>query len=523
MPDYRRGTSCQGVLMEIYRDLTGSLFLAAAFSLLFYGAAALAVGFLAKKSAQLKPIGSGLNLIIIFIAIQLFLHLGADECNQRISRQLSFSSWLVFTYAVLRIGLYLYGDLFVVRWRRGSFPAAFKNIITAVVTVVVALFLLKEILDINVTSLIATTTVLTATIGLAFQSTLSNMLAGLTLHLEKPLKQGDWISAAGHEGRVVDISLRSTRIMTVEHNEVFIPNGKILSEAVVNFSLPNTVQVRKLLVGVSYSTPPNKAKNAMLEVLSSVPRVLKSPAPVVRVIYYGDFAVQYEMRYSINNFAAHVEVEAEIMNLLWYEFKRNNIEIPYPVRNVNLYQMTPERLQAERELRTGELMGMMKNVEIFSFLGKTELMELVAQVSVKTYAAGEIPVRQGEPGSSFYIIKSGRVDVIVEKSSNDKVVVATLGPGNFFGEMSLLTGAVRAASIKVVNDAEFIVIDKQSFGTTLINNPSIAETLSQILSSRQAGLDAEHQKFDSSALEHRKKDESGRILSLIREFFGLKK
>lgn len=99
--------------------------------------------------------------------------------------------------------------------------------------VVVALVLLKEIMDINVTSLIATTTVLTATIGLAFQSTLSNMLAGLTIHLEKPLKQSDWISVAGHEGRVMDISLRSTRIMTSEHNEAFIPNSKVLSEAVV--------------------------------------------------------------------------------------------------------------------------------------------------------------------------------------------------------------------------------------------------------------------------------------------------
>ena len=114
------------------------------------------------------------------------------------------------------------------------------------------MILLKEILNINVTSLIATTTVLTATIGLAFQSTLANMLAGLTIHLEKPLKQGDWISAGGHEGRVLDITLRSTRIMTIENNEVFIPNSKVLSEAVVNYSLPEHDQVRKLPVGVSY-------------------------------------------------------------------------------------------------------------------------------------------------------------------------------------------------------------------------------------------------------------------------------
>ena len=509
--------------MEILRDLTGSLFWATALSLLFYASASIAVGFLAKKSAQLKPIGSGLNLIILFISVQLFLHLGAAEFYPTISRQLSFISWLVFTYAAVRLGLYLYGDLFTVRWKRGSFPAAFKNIITTFVIIVVALVLLKEILNINVTSLIATTTVLTATIGLAFQSTLANMLAGLTIHLEKPLKQGDWISAGGYEGRVVDISLRSTKIMTTEHNEVFIPNSKVLGEAVVNYSLPDTVQVRKVTVGVSYSVPPNKVKDAILEVLSAVPRVLKVPAPVVRVTNYGDFAVQFEIRYPISDFEAHADIAAEIMNLLWYKFKRSGIEIPYPVRSVNVNQITPETLLVEEGRRADEIMGMMENVEIFSPLSRAELKDLVANVSVRTYATGEMPVRQGDPGDSFYIIKSGQVDVVVEKSAGERAVVATLGPGNIFGEMSLLTGAARTASIHVKEDAEFIVIDKESFGSTLAQNPAIAESLSRILSERQAGLDAERERLDASALERRKKDASGHILSKIREFFGLKK
>jgi len=507
--------------MQFIQDLTGSLFWAMALSLLFYGAASIAIGFLAKKSAQMKPIGSGLNLIILFIAVQLFLHLGAAEYYPRVSRQLNFYSWLVFTYAALRLGLYLYGDLFVVRWKQGSFPAAFKNIITAFVIIIVALVLLKDILDINVTSLIATTTVLTATIGLAFQSTLANMLAGLTIHLEKPLKQGDWISAGGHEGRVLDITLRSTRIINIEHNEVFIPNSKVLSEAVVNYSLPDTVQVRKLSVGVGYAVPPNKAKTALLDVLSAVPAVLRSPAPVVRVISYGDFAIQFEMRYAIDDFASHVDTETEIMNLIWYKFKRSDIDIPYPVRSVHVKQVTPESAHEEQERKTAEIMGLLAKVEIFSPLSTSEMKKLADQICVKPYAAGEVPVRQGQPGNSFYIIKSGRVDVVVEKSERESAVVATLGPGNFFGEMSLLTGAARTASIRVRDDAEFIVIDKENFGSTLTNNPSIAESLSLILAERQAGLVAERDRLDAASLERRKKDESGQMLSKIRDFFGL--
>jgi CRP-like cAMP-binding protein len=391
------------------------------------------------------------------------------------------------------------------------------------VIIVVALILLKEILDINVTSLIATTTVLTATIGLAFQSTLANMLAGLTIHLEKPLRQGDWISAGGHEGRVIDITLRSTRIMTIDHNEVFIPNSKVLSEAVVNYSLENTLHVRKLSVGVSYWVPPNKVRKVILDVLASVEGVSKLPAPIVRLIHYGDFSIQYEMRYCIEDFSRHIDIAADIMHLIWYRFKRNGIDIPMPIRNINVSQITAERVRAEQEQRDSEIMVLMEQVEIFSPLSKAELTKLVKEVRVETYSTGEIPVRQGDQGDSFYFIKNGRVDVVVEKSPGEKSVVATLGPGNFFGEMSLLTGAVRTASIVVKEDAEFIVIDKDSFGSTLVNNPSIAESLSHILSERQAGLDAERERLDAAARERRKKDVSVKMLSKIKEFFGLAK
>ncbi len=87
--------------------------------------------------------------------------------------------------------------------------------------------------------------------------------------------------------------------------------------------------------------------------------------------------------------------------------------------------------------------------------------------------------------------------------------------------MSLLTGAARTATIRVKDDAEFVVIDRESFRDTLVNNPSIAESLSHILSERQAALASQREKLDAAALERRKRDESGKLLHNIRQFFGL--
>ncbi len=503
--------------MDLIHNLTGSLFWATAISLALLVGGIIATGFLAKKSKLLKPIGAGLQLIVLFLAVQAFILLGASDVYPRFSRHLKFYSWVIFSFATLRLVLYMYGDLFVVRWKKGSFPAAFKNIITVIVIVIVVLVLLKEILDINVTSLIATTTVLTATIGLAFQSTLANMLAGLTIHLEKPLKQGDWILAGGHEGRVLDITLRSTRMMTVDNNEVFIPNSKVLSEAVVNYTLPDAASIRKLSVGVSYRIPPNTVRKAVLEVLASVPGVASTPPSMVRVLSYGDFSIHYEIRFTLTDFGKHVDIEAEIMNLLWYRFRRDGIEIPFPIRNVTMTQITPDSIRDDRERHIAGILTLLEKVDIMTPLSPGERRNLVEAAQVKAYAAGECPVRQGDAGDSFYIIKKGSVDVIVGAG----MVVASLGPGNFFGEMSLLTGAVRTASIRVKDDAEFIVIDRENFRSVLVKNPSIAESMSHILAERQASLEAQREKLDSAAVERRKRDASGKMLQNIRHFFGL--
>lgn len=507
--------------MDLLEALTGSLLWATLFSIALFVGGSVATTFLAKKSKLLKPIASGLKLIALFAAIQAFLLLGGREQFPRFALYLSFFSWLIAVFALLKLTLYMYGDLFVVRWKRGSFPAAFKNIITAVVIAVSTIFLLKEILEVNITSLIATTTVLTATIGLAFQSTLANMLAGLTIHLEKPLRQGDWVSAGGHEGNVIDITLRSTRMRTIENNEVFIPNSHVLSGAVVNYSLPDHMTTRKVTVGVSYHVAPNTVRKTVLDVLASIDGVHRRPEPLVRVMAYGDFSVNYEIRYAIHEYHRYLEIESEIMNLLWYRFRRDGIEIPFPIQTVHLKEITAESKRLERDQAIAETLALMGRVDFLSPLSPEERRTLVETVGVKTFAAGECPVRQGDAGDSFYIIKRGSVDVIVEKAPGEGVVVATLASGNFFGEMSLLTGAARTASIRVKEDADFVVIDRESFRNTLIHNPSIAESLSRILAERQAGLAAQREKLDSATLERRKRDESGKLLHNIREFFGL--
>jgi len=188
---------------------------------------------------------------------------------------------------------------------------------------------------------------------------------------------------------------------------------------------------------------------------------------------------------------------------------------------VHLKEITAESKRLEREQAIAETLALMGKVDFLSPLSQEERRKLVETIGMKTYAAGECPVRQGDAGDSFYIIKKGSVEVIVEKAPGEGVVVATLGPGNFFGEMSLLTGAVRTASIFREGGRRVRSDRPGKFPEHADHNPSIAESLSRILAERQAGLAAQREKLDSATLERRKRDESGKLLHNIREFFGL--
>ena len=118
------------------------------------------------------------------------------------------------------------------------------------------------------------------------------------------------------------------------------------------------------------------------------------------------------------------------MKLLWYHFKRNGIEIPYADQG----HPSQAGHAGERACRTGtagrrDHQAYGEGGNPYRALSKPELKKLVQQVSIETYAAGEVPVRQGEPGDSFYIIKSGTVDVVVEKSAGEQRSWPRSAPG----------------------------------------------------------------------------------------------
>ena len=169
-------------------------------------------------------------------------------------------------------------------------------------------------------------------IGLALQSVLGNLVAGLSIIFTKPFRVGEWIEIAGVSGQVKTIELFSTTLLHTDLSRVVIPNRKIIGEILHNYG---NVRQLDLSVGVAYGTNLNDATAIVRRVLSSNPRVLKEPAPVVGVTLLADSSINIAIRpwTKVEDF---IPAQVEINQAVAEQLRAANISIPFPQREVRL-------------------------------------------------------------------------------------------------------------------------------------------------------------------------------------------
>jgi len=176
-------------------------------------------------------------------------------------------------------------------------------------------------------------------IGLAVQDHLGNLLAGVVLSFDQPFQIGDWVQIGEIEGQVTEIGWRATRLRTRNHIQAEFPNHMIAKERVLNFERPTGYYLMKILVGVTYETPPGLVVHALLEAAARTEGVRTSPASEVHFKDYQDSCLLYEARMFIDNFGSRPAIESDARKEIWYAFKRHGITIPFPQRDVNFRQI----------------------------------------------------------------------------------------------------------------------------------------------------------------------------------------
>ena len=218
------------------------------------------------------------------------------------------------------------------------------NKFSGIIIFAVAILLALDVLGINVVPLLAGAGIAGIAVGFAAKDTLSNLIAGILLIIDRPFEIGDrielWTSPQGSAtwGDVIDIGLRATKIRTTDNIVIIIPNNEIMMRDIVNYTtISSDIRVR-IPIGVSYDTDINKAKSVILEVAKTAEWVLKDPPPEVVVRQFGESSVDLQLRVWIKDARSRMDTISYMTDKVKEAFDREGIEIPYPKRDITIRQ-----------------------------------------------------------------------------------------------------------------------------------------------------------------------------------------
>jgi small-conductance mechanosensitive channel len=457
-----------------------------------------------------------LNLLWTFLGATL-LTLLAGLYWPRGFAALEVVSLLILALAlVLAISSALF-DLFLGQYRRIQVPKILRDIVVIVVYVV-TIFIVLGRSGVNLTSVLTTSAVLTAIIGFALQDLLSNIISGIALQIERPFKVGDWLMLEEfdeQQGRVLEMNWRSVKLQTLHRDVVIMPNNVLTRASVINLSEPDSIHRRKLTIGLRYEAPPNQVKASILRAVRSVEGVLGNPEPFVLLSSYDDFSIAYRVHFFIDQLARRERIADQVYTRIWYQLRRDGFSIPFPIRDINLRQVTADEQRARQEREQERVLAILDSTAFLAPLSKQERQRLAREVDRERYGAGEAVVRQGQPGDSFFIIAEGQVDVLV---ANHRV--ASLGPGDYFGEASLMTGEPRGATIVTRSDSDFIVVRKPVFQALIASNQDLIGALADKLEVRRSASNATVERLEEQQPGEPAEDRET-LVGRIRRFLNL--
>jgi small-conductance mechanosensitive channel/CRP-like cAMP-binding protein len=447
-----------------------------------------------------KRLSLTLVLSAVYLVGSLVLWLVAAPAD--VEAQLRSWGLLMITLAALNAVVVLTINPFRQDRRPQAFPGIVQDTILVFLYLLVATFIFKE-------TLAAASAVGALVVGFALQDTLGNAFAGLAIQMEKPFRVGHWIAVGEFVGRVTEITWRATKLRTKTGNVVILPNNIVSKEAITNYSEPAAPTRLHVEVGIAYDAPPNTVKPVLLEAVRNARRTLATPEPYVLLHDFSSSAIAYRVWFWTDQHELDEEAQEEVRTAIYYALRRHGLEIPYPIQ-VEYSREEPQPDPTEGLL---ERQRVLQGVDVLAALSDGARERLATVALERVYGDGDRIVRQGAEGSSLFVVAEGRAAVSVEPGGE----LATIEAGGYFGEMSLLTGEPRSATVSARGDCRVFEIEAEMLRAVMLSDPAVVGRIASVAASRRTELLA----VRDASQAGRAQDNAQNLLLRIKRFLRL--
>ena len=430
---------------------------------------------------------------------------------------------IVWSIALIRIAGFALFRLVLPKLGK-SLPQIIEDLAIIVLYTVYGLTQLR-LLGVDLTGIIATSAVITAVLAFAMQDTLGNVLGGLALQLDNSVRVGDWIRVDDLVGRVTDIRWRSTTIETRAWETVVVPNSALMKAKFVILGRREGAPLqwrRGLNFMVDPAVPPARVialvEEEMREIM--IANVARAPAPSCILLRFESGNLLYQLRYFLTDLLEDELTDSAVRVHLFASLQRAGIRLAEEQRTVHAVAKDEAHAETVRQRELSRRLQMLKSIDLLSPLSDDERNFVADRLQYAPFARGDVITKQDSVAHWLYIVAFGEAEVRYEQPGRAPRVIGSVRAGQFFGEMGLLAGEARNATVVARTDVECYRLDRASFQALLLARPEIANEVSRVIAARKPGLETARAE---AALEMANPPPPSQLdlLQRMRRFFGL--
>lgn len=479
-------------------------------------------------SLGLMALGAGL----LALGRQGLLPQGNADLLDLLQRLAASAVWIGGTLLVIRLLDQVVWDRIAPHYVHVRIPRLLRQVVAVLLFLGGIALMLNQAWGMAVTALLATTGVMGIVFGLALRNILADFFSGIALNMEQPYRLDDFVvlRSAGRRdgvtGIVREMNWRSTRLLTPEENLVVIPNRIAASSTIENLSFPSPVSENELEITVEWSLDPAAVESvlaaAMVETWARGATCGEQP-PKCRISKLDGAGVTYKVLYMIDpRRRPKGPAKHTLLSCLHRHLRHAGL---HPVPSMEGNAQPAQRPQRPVDYDDADdQAACLAQVRLFSALSADERLALVAASTVRRIDdRGIAVVRSGDAGASMFVVAAGVLEVLVATAGDgESRRSGLLGPGDMFGEMSLLTGAARSATVMTLCPAVLYEIPQAALAPLMQQRPALADAMSKVVAGHQqrdAAAAAASLESDTT-VQRRKATLAESLAARIRAFFG---
>ncbi|MEC7984195.1 MAG: mechanosensitive ion channel family protein [Myxococcota bacterium] len=466
---------------------------------------------------------------VLFFSLDYFPYdVGLDVLRDTVrvfSYMVGIVVWLLLAIVINRlIRYFIWEKIFERRGR--TIPKLLKDMVGALIMMAAIGGIISVVFKKDLTILLAATGGVGVIVGLAIKELIADVFAGLALNAEQPFQIGDVIRIGDIEGEVIELNWRATHLLTKNNTVLVYPNARI-SMAVIDNLYKRGTHFRGVFdLRLDHGVAPERAlrllnsavkhvRDQSKDLMKELPADLEASAVAVDI---DDVGVLYQIRYWLPHYDNRIPIRNRVISAVMRELEQAGITPAVPQQKIHhLPLQTHDASSEERVMR------LLRDTRIFANIEEEDALFLVRSMTMLRFKPGDVIIKRGTAGASMYFILEGMADVYIWIAAQEtEIRVGSMISGKAFGEMSLLTGDPRSATIKAHTDIILYELTNDHLGVLLEKRPELAGIISSVIAEYQLKDRAMRESLSETEQEEQTKTAAQELLGKIRSFFNLR-